>query len=120
MEPEPQLKWKSGWLRFGLAPFKAYIIGVPLILLLWQTHFREGNPRGWDDKAERQYVRVISEIFGAVQYGYLACAVGLVLALVIGCRIRDVGAVRASLIYGLVALFCLLWSYLLAHPAATR
>ncbi len=120
MEPEPQLQSKSDWLRFGLPPLKAYVIGVPLILVLWQTRFREGNPHGWNDRGERQYARVLADIFAGVQYGYLACVVGLVFGVVIGCRIRDVGAVRASLICGLVALFCLLWFYQLAHPPVTR
>ena len=120
MEPEPQVKWKSDWLRLGLAPLKAYVIGVPIILMLWQTHFREGNPHGWDGRSERQYDRIIAEIFATVQYGYAACVAGWVLALLIGCRIPDVDAVRASVVYGLVALFSLLWSYLLAQPLATR
>ena len=120
MESEPQRQWKSEWLRLGLAPLKAYVIGVPTILVLWQTRFREGNPRGWDDRGESQYGRVVAEIFAGVQYGYLACLAGLLVALLIGCRIRDAGAVRASLIYGLVALVCLLCSQLLAQPLASR
>src|SRR5438874_11733102 len=118
MEAEPQLKSKSDWLRLGLVPLKAYVIGVPIILLLWQTQFREANPHGRDDRGDRQYGRVLAEIFAGVAYGYVVCVAGLVLALLIGCRIRDVNAVRASLIYGLVALFCLLWSCLLAQALA--
>ena len=120
MNPEPQAKRKSEWLRFGLAPLKAYVIGVPIILVLWQTQFREGNPRGWDTSMERQYNRVLAEIFAGVQYGYLVCVAGLLLALVIGCRMRDVSAVRASLIYGVLALFSLFCCYQLALPPATR
>jgi hypothetical protein len=113
METDQQVKWKSNCLRLGLLPFKAYVIGVPIILVLWLTQFREG--RGWETMQERQYFRIVADIFASVEHGYLACAAGLLLALGIGYRIRDESAVRASLIYGLVTLFCLFWSYQLAQ-----
>ena len=120
MEAEPTVKWKSDCLRFGLAPLKAYVIGIPTIVVTWRTNFFEANPHGWDQRAANTYPWVLAEIFGRVEYGYLLCAAGLAVALVIGCWIRDVKAVRAALGYGVVALFCLFWSYLLSHPPYTR
>ncbi len=120
MEVEPPVKWKSDCLRFALAPFKAYIIGVPLITVIWLTKFSEPNPRGWDQRAENTYPWVLAAIFGWVENGYLACIAGLVFVFLMGCWIRDVKAVRAAVGYGMVALFCLYWSYLLSHPPRTR
>jgi hypothetical protein len=35
MNDEPPVKWKANCLRFGLVPFKAYALGVPLVVLIW-------------------------------------------------------------------------------------
>jgi len=120
MEAEPPVKWKSDCLRFGLAPLKAYVIGIPMIAVAWRTNFSEANPHGWDERAANTYPSVLAEIFSRVEYGYLLCAAGLALALFIACWIRDVKAVRAAVGYGMVALLCLVWSYLLSHPPHTR
>jgi hypothetical protein len=115
MELEPPTEWKSDCLRFGMAPFKAYVIGVPLIVVIWLTKFPEPTPRGWNDLAEQTYARVLAQISLNVGHGYLVCLAGLMLAGTIGCRIRDVKAVRAALCYGLVALFCWFWSFMLSN-----
>ncbi len=120
MEPEPPIKWKSDCLRFGLAPLKAYVIGIPLTVAVWVTNLSERNPHGWNERAAKTYVWVLAEIFRPVEYGYLVCLAGLALVLIVGCWIRDVKAVRAALGYGMVALFCFSWSYLVSHPPHTR
>ncbi len=120
MEAEAPVKWKSDCLRFGLAALKAYVIGIPLIMVIWLTNFPEPNPRGWDERAASTYPWVLAEIFRLVEHGYLVCIAGLAVVLVIGCWVRDVKAVRAAVGYGMVALFCIFWSYLLSHPPHTR
>src|SRR5258708_22461649 len=120
MEAELPVKWKSGCLRFALAPLKAYVIGIPLIVVVWRTNFSEPNPHGWDERAEDMHPWVLAEIFGRVEYGYLVCAAGLALALITGCWTRDVKAIRAAVGYGMVAFLCLSLSYLLSRPPHTR
>jgi ABC-type antimicrobial peptide transport system permease subunit len=115
MEPELPPKWKSDCLRFALAPFKAYAIGVPLVLVIWWTGFQQPRTQGgWDYRVAEIYERVLAGVFSTVGYGYLVCLAGLVLGIVVGCRIGDVKGVRSALWYSGLVLLCLL----LLFPAA--
>jgi ABC-type dipeptide/oligopeptide/nickel transport system permease subunit len=116
MEPEPPPKWKSDCLRFALAPFKAYAIGVPLVLAIWWSSFQEPNPHGWDDRAADILTYVLAGIFSTLEFGYLVCLAGLVMGIVVGCRIGDVKGVRSALWYAGLVLLCLLLLFPAAHP----
>jgi hypothetical protein len=125
MEPEPPSKWKSDCLRLGLAPFKGYAIGVPLLLAIWWTSVGVREPRtngGWDYAVAEIQEYVLAGIFCTLEYGYLVCLASLVLGIVVGSRIGDVKGVRSALWYSGLVLLCLLvlfpFAYLPHHKGA--
>src|SRR5258708_387322 len=85
-----------------------------------EEQFSGAQPTWLGYRAQRTYEWIIAQTFASVYHGYLACVAGLVLVLVIACRIRDVKAVLAALSYGFAALFCLFLSNLISHPVQTR
>lgn len=107
-------------MRFWLAPFKAYVIGVPLVVAAWMTSFQEPNPHGWDERAENTYTGVIYQIFGRIHYGYLLCLAAFLMTVLVSYFVRDRRALRAAAIYALITAFCVLWTYGAAHPPHTR
>lgn len=121
MEPEPPLKWKSDCLRFALAPFKAYAVGVPLVLAVWWSRVQEpATHGGWDYRVAEIQERVLAGIFCTVEYGYLICLASLVLGIVVGCRIGDVKGVRSALWYSGLVLLCLFVLYPFAYLPHTK
>ncbi len=100
-----------------MAPFKAYVLGVPIILGTWQTSFQEPDPRGWSDRDRHAYEYVMNGIFSRLEIGFAVAFACLLIGVLIARRTGD----RESVTSGSLFLVLVMASLgVLLFSAATR
>ena len=114
MNPLPATR--DGRLRLALFPFKACIVGVPLIGALL---IGIGTLGGWNDQYGSRGIveKTLAGQYAALTYGYIGCIVALLVAVA---AIRNTCIRRSALVFAVIGIVLLAVIYPATQFAKTR